>query len=103
MAPSHKNARKPAALVINKKQLKSDKKKKKENRKMKMEDDECTTPKAHKYTIPENLTCPKAPKKQKLVSTSTTTTPMAFFNPPDIEFFFASHMNAIYGVYTRNV
>ncbi|KAL8227229.1 hypothetical protein R6Q57_017061 [Mikania cordata] len=58
----------------------------------------CTTPKAQKYRIPEVLTCPPAPKKRKLVSSSFTLrrTPISFFDPPDIELFFASHLASIY-------
>ncbi|KAK9079074.1 hypothetical protein SSX86_000744 [Deinandra increscens subsp. villosa] len=57
----------------------------------------CTTPKAQKYQIPEILTCPPAPKKRRLVSSCTLIRrPISFFDPPDIELFFASHLTSIY-------
>ncbi|KAI3716531.1 hypothetical protein L1987_67470 [Smallanthus sonchifolius] len=57
----------------------------------------CTTPKAQKYRIPEVLTCPPAPKKRRIVSTCTLRrTPISFFDPPDIELFFASHLASVY-------
>ncbi|KAI3706386.1 hypothetical protein L6452_24089 [Arctium lappa] len=57
----------------------------------------CTTPKAQKYQIPEILTCPPAPKKRRIVSSCTLRrTPISFFDPPDIELFFASHLASIY-------
>ncbi|KAK1429120.1 hypothetical protein QVD17_11322 [Tagetes erecta] len=57
----------------------------------------CTTPKAQKYQIPEILTCPPAPKKRRLVtSCNTLRRPISFFDPPDIELFFASHLTSIY-------
>lgn len=49
----------------------------------------CSTPKGHKFRIPEILTCPPAPKKQRLVSNySFKRSPIAFFAPPDLELFF---------------
>ncbi|KAL4591480.1 hypothetical protein LXL04_004448 [Taraxacum kok-saghyz] len=66
----------------------------------------CTTPKAEKYQIPEILTCPPAPKKRRLASSSCTLrrTPISFFDPPDIELFFASHLASIYKhVHTHEV
>lgn len=58
----------------------------------------CTTPKAQKYRIPEVSTCPPAPKKRRVVSGCILrrTTPISFFDPPDIELFFASHLASIY-------
>lgn len=57
----------------------------------------CTTPKAQKYKIPTIQTCPPAPKKQRLVTSCTLRrTPISFFDPPDIELFFASHLTSIY-------
>lgn len=57
----------------------------------------CTTPKAQKYQIPEILTCPPAPKKRRLVTSNCTLRrPISFFDPPDIELFFASHLTSIY-------
>ncbi|XP_031272021.1 cyclin-dependent protein kinase inhibitor SMR13 [Pistacia vera] len=50
----------------------------------------CSTPKAERYRIPEIMTCPPAPKKQRVVSncSSLQRTPIAFFAPPDLELFF---------------
>ncbi|KAM0045143.1 putative cyclin-dependent protein kinase inhibitor SMR [Helianthus debilis subsp. tardiflorus] len=94
MAPSRKYARKPLK-----------KKKRTDNVKSVIkpvqEKDEiisigCTTPKAQKHQIPEILTCPPAPKKRKIVSSCTLRRPISFFDPPDIELFFASHFASIY-------
>ncbi|KAL8247339.1 hypothetical protein R6Q59_008555 [Mikania micrantha] len=93
MAPSGKKGRRPAKN-LNTKQLEGDHPVKK-----KKMDDECTTPKAEKYKIPENLTCPRPPKKRRVVSSCMT--PVTFFNPPDIELFFASHMAMMYQLYTH--
>ncbi|EEF48903.1 cyclin-dependent protein kinase inhibitor SMR13 [Ricinus communis] len=54
----------------------------------------CSTPKAQKFRIPEIVTCPPAPKKQRMISNcSLQRRPIAFFAPPDIElfFFYARH------------
>ncbi|XP_044483722.1 cyclin-dependent protein kinase inhibitor SMR13-like [Mangifera indica] len=50
----------------------------------------CSTPRAERYRIPEIVTCPPAPKKQRVVSncSSLQRTPIAFFAPPDLELFF---------------
>ncbi|KAI3822868.1 hypothetical protein L1987_10467 [Smallanthus sonchifolius] len=56
----------------------------------------CTTPKAQRYKIPAILTCPPAPKKRRLVASCTLRRPISFFDPPDIELFFASHLTSIY-------
>jgi|UniRef100_A0A2N9IRK5 hypothetical protein len=49
----------------------------------------CSTPKAQRFRIPEILTCPPAPKKQRVVSNcSLQRSPIAFFAPPDLELFF---------------
>ncbi|KAK9999979.1 hypothetical protein SO802_019582 [Lithocarpus litseifolius] len=49
----------------------------------------CSTPKAQRFKIPEILTCPPAPKKQRVVSNcSLQRSPIAFFAPPDLELFF---------------
>lgn len=112
MAPSRKNARKPRR-TLKKKQL--EKKEEESNitaspvklcsddsvlKKMDHEISNsigCTTPKAQKYQIPEILTCPPAPKKRRVVSSCTLRrTPISFFDPPDIELFFASHLASIY-------
>ncbi|KAJ7964096.1 Cyclin-dependent protein kinase inhibitor SMR13 [Quillaja saponaria] len=50
---------------------------------------DCSTPKAQRFRIPEILTCPPAPKKQRVLSNcSLHRSPIAFFAPPDIELFF---------------
>ncbi|KVH90792.1 hypothetical protein Ccrd_007196 [Cynara cardunculus var. scolymus] len=111
MAPSRKSARKPRR-TIKKKQLETKEeisnitaspvKTCSDNSVLKKMDHEissigCTTPKAQKYQIPEILTCPPAPKKRRLVSSCTLRrTPISFFDPPDIELFFASHLASIY-------
>ncbi|KAL8245497.1 hypothetical protein R6Q59_011755 [Mikania micrantha] len=57
----------------------------------------CTTPKAQKYQIPEIGTCPPAPKKRRIVSCCMLRSrPISFFDPPDIELFFESHLTSIY-------
>lgn len=49
----------------------------------------CSTPKGQKFRIPESLTCPPAPKKQRVISNcSSKRSPIAFFSPPDLELFF---------------
>lgn len=49
----------------------------------------CSTPKAQRYRIPEIITCPPAPKKQRVISNcSLQRRPIAFFAPPDLELFF---------------
>ncbi|KAG2317497.1 hypothetical protein Bca4012_068387 [Brassica carinata] len=49
----------------------------------------CCTPKAHKYRIPEMLTCPPAPKKQRVPQNCVLRRrQIVFFAPPDIELFF---------------
>lgn len=49
----------------------------------------CSTPKAQRFQIPEIVTCPPAPKKQRVISNcSLRRTPIAFFAPPDLELFF---------------
>ncbi|KAJ7959755.1 Cyclin-dependent protein kinase inhibitor SMR13 [Quillaja saponaria] len=49
----------------------------------------CSTPKAQRFQIPEILTCPPAPKKQRVHSNcSLHRSPIAFFAPPDLELFF---------------
>ena len=49
----------------------------------------CSTPKGHRFQIPEILMCPPAPKKRRaLPNCSIRRTPIAFFNPPEIEQFF---------------
>ncbi|CAH1428938.1 unnamed protein product [Lactuca virosa] len=112
MAPSRKSARKPRRIV--KKKLisraaetkvdstsSSPVKSCSDNSALKKMDElssiGCTTPKAQKYQIPEISTCPPAPKKRRLVSSCTLRrTPISFFDPPDIELFFASHLASIY-------
>nr|GEW95645.1 cyclin-dependent protein kinase inhibitor SMR13-like [Tanacetum cinerariifolium] len=111
MAPTRKYARKP------RKALKVSKKSKKETNMLssspvKLSSDNnsvvlkkvdeiisigCTTPKAQKYQIPEILTCPPAPKKRRILTSCTLRrTPISFFDPPDIELFFASHLASVY-------
>ncbi|KAJ9164344.1 hypothetical protein P3X46_023934 [Hevea brasiliensis] len=49
----------------------------------------CSTPKAQRFRIPEIVTCPPAPKKQRVISNcSLQRRPIAFFAPPDLELFF---------------
>ncbi|KAF3529139.1 hypothetical protein DY000_02042186 [Brassica cretica] len=49
----------------------------------------CYTPKAHKYRIPELLTCPPAPKKQRVPQNCVLRRrQIVFFAPPEIELFF---------------
>ncbi|KAG8388998.1 hypothetical protein BUALT_Bualt02G0183700 [Buddleja alternifolia] len=52
----------------------------------------CSTPKAKRFRIPEIQTCPPAPKKRRIVTSTCsprrTNTPIAFFASPDIELFF---------------
>lgn len=49
----------------------------------------CSTPKAERFRIPEIVSCPPAPKKQRVNSNCLfRRTPIAFFAPPDIELFF---------------
>lgn len=50
----------------------------------------CSTPKAQRFRIPEIMTCPPAPKKQRVVSDCSTfrRSPIAFYAPPDLELFF---------------
>lgn len=54
----------------------------------------CSTPKAQRFRIPEIVTCPPAPKKQRVVSNcfslqrNPSSRPIAFFAPPDLELFF---------------
>ncbi|KAH0943283.1 hypothetical protein HID58_002920 [Brassica napus] len=47
------------------------------------------TPKAHKHRIPELLTCPPAPKKQRVPQNCVLhRRQIVFFAPPEIELFF---------------
>ncbi|XP_070018224.1 cyclin-dependent protein kinase inhibitor SMR9-like [Nicotiana sylvestris] len=55
----------------------------------------CSTPKAERFKIPEIKTCPPAPKKRRIVSSSTSSSchslrrnPVTFFAPPDLDHFF---------------
>ncbi|KAK9939672.1 hypothetical protein M0R45_016361 [Rubus argutus] len=49
----------------------------------------CSTPKAERFRIPEIVSCPPAPKKQRVNSNCLfRRTPIAFFAPPDLELFF---------------
>ncbi|XP_022148810.1 cyclin-dependent protein kinase inhibitor SMR15-like [Momordica charantia] len=49
----------------------------------------CSTPRAERFRIPEIVTCPPAPKKQRPVSDcSFRRSPIAFFAPPELELFF---------------
>ncbi|KAK1560425.1 hypothetical protein Q3G72_026552 [Acer saccharum] len=51
----------------------------------------CSTPKAERFRIPEIVTCPPAPKKQRVMTSSNCSlhrTPIAFYAPPDLELFF---------------
>ncbi|PWA40158.1 hypothetical protein CTI12_AA284010 [Artemisia annua] len=116
MAPTRKYARKPRKALKGSKTKKVDiAKSKKETNKLcsspvKLSSDNsvlkkvdeinsigCTTPKAQKYQIPEILTCPPAPKKRRILTSCTLRrTPISFFDPPDIELFFASHLASVY-------
>lgn len=51
----------------------------------------CSTPKGPRFQIPPILTCPPAPKKQRVPSNCSLLqrTPIAFFAPPDLELFFS--------------
>ncbi|KAI3682074.1 hypothetical protein L2E82_50222 [Cichorium intybus] len=120
MAPSRKSARKPRRILKNKQNDKAAEMKEEtissspvklcSDHSVSKKMDEinsigCTTPKAQKYQIPEILTCPPAPKKRRLVSSCTLRrTPISFFDTPDIELFFASHLASIYKhVHTHEV
>ncbi|MED6204604.1 hypothetical protein PIB30_010458 [Stylosanthes scabra] len=53
----------------------------------------CSTPKGNKFRIPEISTCPPAPKKQRVISSSSSNcslrrSPLSFFSPPDLDLFF---------------
>ncbi|KAM5584571.1 cyclin-dependent protein kinase inhibitor SMR9 [Rosa sericea] len=49
----------------------------------------CSTPKAQRYRIPQIVSCPPAPKKQRVNSNCLfRRSPIAFFAPPDLELFF---------------
>lgn len=50
----------------------------------------CSTPKAQRFRIPEIVTCPPAPKKQRVLVSdcSFQRSPIAFYAPPDLELFF---------------
>ncbi|XP_010466300.1 PREDICTED: uncharacterized protein LOC104746505 [Camelina sativa] len=51
----------------------------------------CCTPKAQKCRIPEMLTCPPAPKKQRVTQNSVLRRrQIVFFAPPEIELFFVN-------------
>lgn len=56
-----------------------------------------STPKAERFRIPEIVTCPPAPKKQRLMTSSTNpsncSVPIPFFAPPDLELFFLFALN----------
>ncbi|XP_050369131.1 cyclin-dependent protein kinase inhibitor SMR9 [Argentina anserina] len=49
----------------------------------------CSTPKAQRFRIPQIVSCPPAPKKQRVSSNCLfRRSPIAFFAPPDLELFF---------------
>lgn len=52
----------------------------------------CTTPKGARFRIPKTLSCPPAPMKKKTSTSSRllkrSSSPIAFFAPPDSELFF---------------
>ncbi|AEE76437.1 hypothetical protein AT3G20898 [Arabidopsis thaliana] len=51
----------------------------------------CCTPKAKKSRIPEMLTCPPAPKKQRVSKNCVLRRrQIVFFAPPEIELFFVN-------------
>ncbi|KAG7582757.1 hypothetical protein ISN44_As08g023210 [Arabidopsis suecica] len=51
----------------------------------------CCTPKAKKSRIPEMLTCPPAPKKQRVAKNCVLRRrQIVFFAPPEIELFFVN-------------
>ncbi|EOA32552.1 hypothetical protein CARUB_v10015841mg [Capsella rubella] len=51
----------------------------------------CCTPKAQKSRIPEMLTCPPAPKKQRVTKNCVLRRrQIVFFAPPEIELFFVN-------------
>ncbi|KAJ0232227.1 Cyclin-dependent protein kinase inhibitor SMR13 [Hirschfeldia incana] len=54
----------------------------------------CCTPKSHKYRIPEMLTCPPAPKKQRVPQNCVLRRrQIIFFAPPEIELFFVKALD----------
>ena len=56
----------------------------------------CSTPKGQRFRIPEMMTCPPAPKKQRVISNcSLQRSPIAFFAPPDLELFFYTAVRGI--------
>lgn len=60
----------------------------------------CSTPKADRFRIPEITTCPPAPKKQRIVkSCALRRSPIAFFDPPDVQLFFCFALRGISGWY----
>ncbi|XP_022154348.1 cyclin-dependent protein kinase inhibitor SMR9-like [Momordica charantia] len=62
-----------------------------ENESMSSDLEECCTPKAERFRIPEIKICPPAPKKQRIFSNCSNLqrpSPIAFFASPDIELFF---------------
>ncbi|KAL1332641.1 hypothetical protein HN51_061425 [Arachis hypogaea] len=79
-----------------KKQQKRENKKRKEEEVDEVIDDVsggcCSTPKGEKFRIPEISTCPPAPKKQRVISSSSNCSlrrsPLSFFSPPDLDLFF---------------
>ncbi|KAF6168340.1 hypothetical protein GIB67_018180 [Kingdonia uniflora] len=61
-------------------------------------DNECSTPKAKRYRIPDIVSCPPAPKKRRALSQTFLTShrsPISFFASPDIELFFYSTLPKI--------
>ncbi|KAE9594129.1 putative protein-tyrosine phosphatase [Lupinus albus] len=57
----------------------------------------CSTPKGHKFRIPEISTCPPAPKKPRVNSSnfSLRRTPISFFSPPDLDHFFIATLRDV--------
>ncbi|KAI4300767.1 hypothetical protein L6164_034105 [Bauhinia variegata] len=57
---------------------------------------DCATPKAKRFRIPEVLTCPPAPKKRRVMPNCLSNrSPIAFFASPDIELFFFSALRNV--------
>ena len=51
-------------------------------------DNVCSTPKGHKFRIPEISTCPPAPKKPRVLTNCSLRRSLSFFAPPDLDVFF---------------
>ncbi|KAJ8543805.1 hypothetical protein K7X08_025423 [Anisodus acutangulus] len=68
---------------------------KRSSNEMELENNICLTPKAERFKIPEIKTCPPAPKKRRIISSTSSNnchsirrSPVTFFAPPDLDLFF---------------